>query len=189
MFFHFYWKVSFPKYSFRTPSSFNCFTDNIMVKHLSLEIPYTWFNLFSQPVYSFSGVISVHNCFTNRSGPETEPCGTPPVRDEGCCVTNSNGNCFFHLCVVNGSRVGPTQLETFLPNMTEFTLRMPERSTRYKFYLSALTQVGAGEVFAEELPHFSNEGEHFFSSLFTVSVELHINGKIIVNDLWVMVNL
>ncbi|XP_067444594.1 neurofascin homolog (chicken) a isoform X9 [Thunnus thynnus] len=58
---------------------------------------------------------------------------------------------------VNGSRVGRPQLETFLPNMTEFTLRLQDRSTRYKFYLSALTQVGAGEVFAEESPHFANE--------------------------------
>uniref|UniRef100_A0A672YD23 Neurofascin homolog (chicken) a n=1 Tax=Sphaeramia orbicularis TaxID=375764 RepID=A0A672YD23_9TELE len=48
---------------------------------------------------------------------------------------------------------------TFLPNVTDFTLRLPDRSARYKFYLSALTQVGAGEVFAEESPHFANEGE------------------------------
>uniref|UniRef100_A0A8C9ZAN2 Neural cell adhesion molecule L1 n=1 Tax=Sander lucioperca TaxID=283035 RepID=A0A8C9ZAN2_SANLU len=60
---------------------------------------------------------------------------------------------------VNGSRVGHPKLETFSPNVTEFTLRLPDRSTRYKFYLSALTQVGAGEVFAEESPHFANEGE------------------------------
>ncbi|XP_069370336.1 neurofascin homolog (chicken) a isoform X25 [Paralichthys olivaceus] len=58
---------------------------------------------------------------------------------------------------VNGSRVGRQQLETFLPNMTDFTLRLPDRSTRYKFLLSALTQVGAGEVYAEESPHFTNE--------------------------------
>ncbi|TKS71165.1 Neurofascin Precursor [Collichthys lucidus] len=58
---------------------------------------------------------------------------------------------------VNGSRMGRPQLETLLPNVTEFTLRLPDRSTRYKFYLSALTQVGAGEVFAEESPHFANE--------------------------------
>uniref|UniRef100_A0A4W6E8U6 Neural cell adhesion molecule L1 n=1 Tax=Lates calcarifer TaxID=8187 RepID=A0A4W6E8U6_LATCA len=50
-------------------------------------------------------------------------------------------------------------LATFLPNATDFTLRLPDRSTRYKFYLSALTQVGAGEVYAEESPHFTNEGE------------------------------
>ncbi|XP_060897537.1 neurofascin homolog (chicken) a isoform X8 [Labrus mixtus] len=58
---------------------------------------------------------------------------------------------------VNGSRAGRPQLETFFPNVTEFTLRLPDRSTRYRFYLSALTQVGAGEVFAEESPHFANE--------------------------------
>ncbi|KAM7402785.1 hypothetical protein PAMP_017996 [Pampus punctatissimus] len=60
---------------------------------------------------------------------------------------------------VNGSRVGRPQLETFFPNVTEFNLRLPDRSTRYKFYLSALTQVGTGEVFAEESPHFANEVE------------------------------
>ncbi|XP_029283400.1 neurofascin homolog (chicken) a isoform X4 [Cottoperca gobio] len=64
---------------------------------------------------------------------------------------------------VNGSRVGRPQLETFPPNVTDFTLRLPDRSTRYKFYLSALTQVGAGEVFAEESPHFANE-ENFTDS-------------------------
>uniref|UniRef100_A0A7N8X9Q2 Neural cell adhesion molecule L1 n=1 Tax=Mastacembelus armatus TaxID=205130 RepID=A0A7N8X9Q2_9TELE len=55
---------------------------------------------------------------------------------------------------VNGSRVVQPQLETLLPNVTDFTLRLPDRSTRYKFYLSALTQVGAGEVYAEESPLF-----------------------------------
>ncbi|XP_041638598.1 neurofascin homolog (chicken) a isoform X2 [Cheilinus undulatus] len=58
---------------------------------------------------------------------------------------------------VNGSRAGRPQVETFLPNVTEFKFRLPDRSTRYKFYLSAITQVGAGEVFAEESPHFANE--------------------------------
>ncbi|KAM6947818.1 neurofascin homolog (chicken) a isoform 2-T2 [Lycodopsis pacificus] len=58
---------------------------------------------------------------------------------------------------VNGSRVGRAQLETLPPNVTEFTLRLPDRSTRFKFYLSAFTQVGAGEVYAEESPHFANE--------------------------------
>uniref|UniRef100_A0A4W6E609 Neurofascin homolog (chicken) a n=1 Tax=Lates calcarifer TaxID=8187 RepID=A0A4W6E609_LATCA len=61
--------------------------------------------------------------------------------------------------IVNGSREGREQLATFLPNATDFTLRLPDRSTRYKFYLSALTQVGAGEVYAEESPHFTNEGD------------------------------
>ncbi|TNM89121.1 hypothetical protein fugu_005375 [Takifugu bimaculatus] len=59
---------------------------------------------------------------------------------------------------VNGSRVGRAQFETFLPNVTDFTLRLPDRSTRYKFFLSAVTQVGSGEVFAEEMPRSANEG-------------------------------
>uniref|UniRef100_A0AAQ4QUN9 Neurofascin homolog (chicken) a n=1 Tax=Gasterosteus aculeatus aculeatus TaxID=481459 RepID=A0AAQ4QUN9_GASAC len=63
--------------------------------------------------------------------------------------------------IVNGSRVGRAQLETLPPNVTHFSVRLPERSTRYKFYLSALTQVGAGEVYAEESPSSANEGESF----------------------------
>uniref|UniRef100_A0A674NZE5 Neurofascin homolog (chicken) a n=1 Tax=Takifugu rubripes TaxID=31033 RepID=A0A674NZE5_TAKRU len=59
---------------------------------------------------------------------------------------------------VNGSRVGRAQFETFLPNVTDFTLRLPDRFTRYKFFLSAVTQVGSGEVFAEEMPRSANEG-------------------------------
>ncbi|XP_043977382.1 neurofascin homolog (chicken) a isoform X15 [Gambusia affinis] len=58
---------------------------------------------------------------------------------------------------VNGSRLGPQQIETFRPNVTDFILRLPDRSARYKFNLSALTQVGTGEVYAEESPHFTNE--------------------------------
>ncbi|XP_061687668.1 neurofascin homolog (chicken) a isoform X7 [Syngnathoides biaculeatus] len=57
----------------------------------------------------------------------------------------------------NGSRQGQPRVETFLPNVTDFTLRLPDRSTRYNFYLSALTQMGAGEVVAEESPFFANE--------------------------------
>ncbi|XP_053725354.1 neurofascin homolog (chicken) a isoform X12 [Synchiropus splendidus] len=59
--------------------------------------------------------------------------------------------------VVNGSRVGHPKMETFLPNMTEFSLRLPEPSTRYRFSLSALTQEGAGKAFAGESPPFTNE--------------------------------
>uniref|UniRef100_A0AAQ5XIA8 Neurofascin homolog (chicken) a n=1 Tax=Amphiprion ocellaris TaxID=80972 RepID=A0AAQ5XIA8_AMPOC len=59
-------------------------------------------------------------------------------------------------------KLGRSHLETFLPNVTDFTLRLSDRSTRYKFFLSALTQVGTGEVYAEESPHFTNEGECWF---------------------------
>uniref|UniRef100_A0A671URI6 Neurofascin homolog (chicken) a n=1 Tax=Sparus aurata TaxID=8175 RepID=A0A671URI6_SPAAU len=58
---------------------------------------------------------------------------------------------------VNGTRLGQPQFKNLLPNETEFTLRLPDRSTRYKFFLSARTQEGAGEVFADESPHFTNE--------------------------------
>uniref|UniRef100_A0A3B4C8U3 Neural cell adhesion molecule L1 n=1 Tax=Pygocentrus nattereri TaxID=42514 RepID=A0A3B4C8U3_PYGNA len=59
---------------------------------------------------------------------------------------------------VNGTQVGSQQVQSFFPNETEYTIRLPDRFTRYKFYLSARTQVGSGEVYAEESPHFANEG-------------------------------
>uniref|UniRef100_A0AAY4DL07 Neurofascin n=1 Tax=Denticeps clupeoides TaxID=299321 RepID=A0AAY4DL07_9TELE len=59
---------------------------------------------------------------------------------------------------VNRTRTGKREVKSFLPNETEFTLQLPERFIRYKFYLSARTQVGSGEVYAEESPHFTNEG-------------------------------
>uniref|UniRef100_A0A8C5A0K2 Neurofascin homolog (chicken) a n=1 Tax=Gadus morhua TaxID=8049 RepID=A0A8C5A0K2_GADMO len=61
---------------------------------------------------------------------------------------------------VNGSKLGPYRLETFPPNITQYTMRLPDRATRYKFFLSALTQVGAGEAFTGEFPRSANEGEH-----------------------------
>ncbi|XP_072521577.1 neurofascin homolog (chicken) a isoform X11 [Salminus brasiliensis] len=58
---------------------------------------------------------------------------------------------------VNGTQVGSQQVQSFFANETEHTIRLPDRFTRYKFYLSARTQVGSGEVYAEESPHFANE--------------------------------
>ncbi|KAB5536962.1 hypothetical protein PHYPO_G00113330 [Pangasianodon hypophthalmus] len=58
---------------------------------------------------------------------------------------------------VNGTQEGNLQILSFFPNETEYTMRLPDRFTRYKFYLSARTQVGSGEVYAEESPHFANE--------------------------------
>uniref|UniRef100_A0A3B3B654 Neural cell adhesion molecule L1 n=1 Tax=Oryzias melastigma TaxID=30732 RepID=A0A3B3B654_ORYME len=60
---------------------------------------------------------------------------------------------------VNSSGSSRSKILTFQHNVTEFTLRLPDRSARYKLFLSALTQQGSGEVYAEESPHFSNEGE------------------------------
>ncbi|XP_058230145.1 neurofascin homolog (chicken) a isoform X14 [Hemibagrus wyckioides] len=58
---------------------------------------------------------------------------------------------------VNGTQEGNLQVMSFFPNETDYTMRLPDRFTRYKFYLSARTQVGSGEVYAEESPHFTNE--------------------------------
>ncbi|XP_066526719.1 neurofascin homolog (chicken) a isoform X9 [Hoplias malabaricus] len=58
---------------------------------------------------------------------------------------------------VNGTQVGSQQIQSFFPNDTEYTIRLPDPFSRYKFYLSARTQVGSGEVYAEESPHFANE--------------------------------
>uniref|UniRef100_A0A8C5GPG7 Neurofascin-like n=1 Tax=Gouania willdenowi TaxID=441366 RepID=A0A8C5GPG7_GOUWI len=63
---------------------------------------------------------------------------------------------------VNGSKEGTPQVETFFPNMTQFTLSLPDRAVSYKFFLSALTQVGHGVVVAEESPPFANEGKSHF---------------------------
>uniref|UniRef100_A0A8C7TMS5 Neural cell adhesion molecule L1 n=1 Tax=Oncorhynchus mykiss TaxID=8022 RepID=A0A8C7TMS5_ONCMY len=76
---------------------------------------------------------------------------------------------------VNGSRVGLMQMQSFLPNVTTYTLRLPERAIRYKFYLAALTQVGAGEVYAEESPHFTNEGMAPGSVIWNLTVEPNSN--------------
>uniref|UniRef100_A0A8C9W333 Neurofascin homolog (chicken) a n=1 Tax=Scleropages formosus TaxID=113540 RepID=A0A8C9W333_SCLFO len=74
---------------------------------------------------------------------------------------------------VNGSQVGHIQMENFPPNVTQFTLRLPDRSTHYKFFLSARTQVGAGEVYAEDSPHFANEGKNASKNIhMTVSTDI-----------------
>ncbi|TRY58856.1 hypothetical protein DNTS_006203 [Danionella cerebrum] len=59
---------------------------------------------------------------------------------------------------VNGTQTGERKVKSFFPNVTEFEISLPYRFTRFKFYLAARTQVGAGEVYALESPHFSNEG-------------------------------
>ncbi|XP_041091974.1 neurofascin homolog (chicken) a isoform X26 [Polyodon spathula] len=58
---------------------------------------------------------------------------------------------------VNGSRTGKMITENLSANTTSYTLRRSDRYTRYKFYLSARTQVGSGEVYIEESPDFANE--------------------------------
>ncbi|XP_051516802.1 neurofascin-like isoform X2 [Myxocyprinus asiaticus] len=60
------------------------------------------------------------------------------------------------LNVTLGDRI---QVEYIPPNITYFSLRRFDRYTRYKFSLAAQTQVGVGEAFTEESPHFTTE-EH-----------------------------
>uniref|UniRef100_A0A671NNW4 Neurofascin-like n=1 Tax=Sinocyclocheilus anshuiensis TaxID=1608454 RepID=A0A671NNW4_9TELE len=58
---------------------------------------------------------------------------------------------------VNGTQAGERKVQSFPPNVTEYIMNLPNRFTRFKFYLAARTQVGAGEVYAVESPHFTNE--------------------------------
>lgn len=51
-------------------------------------------------------------------------------------------------------------VEELPPNTTQFSLRRFDRYTRYKFSLAAQTQVGVGEAFTEESPHFTTEGKN-----------------------------
>uniref|UniRef100_A0A671LLU6 Neurofascin-like n=1 Tax=Sinocyclocheilus anshuiensis TaxID=1608454 RepID=A0A671LLU6_9TELE len=58
---------------------------------------------------------------------------------------------------VNGTQAGERKVQSFPANVTEYIMNLPNRFTRFKFYLAARTQVGAGEVYALESPHFTNE--------------------------------
>uniref|UniRef100_A0A672RNK5 Neural cell adhesion molecule L1 n=1 Tax=Sinocyclocheilus grahami TaxID=75366 RepID=A0A672RNK5_SINGR len=58
---------------------------------------------------------------------------------------------------VNGTQAGERKVQSFPPNVTEYIMNLPNRFTRFKFYLAGRTQVGAGEVYAVESPHFTNE--------------------------------
>lgn len=55
-------------------------------------------------------------------------------------------------------------VEEIPPNTTQFSLRRFDRYTRYKFSLAAQTQVGMGEAFTEESPHFTTEGKNTCSA-------------------------
>uniref|UniRef100_A0A3B3Q9D2 Neural cell adhesion molecule L1 n=1 Tax=Paramormyrops kingsleyae TaxID=1676925 RepID=A0A3B3Q9D2_9TELE len=66
---------------------------------------------------------------------------------------------------VNGTHLGRMQMESFPPNVTTFSLRRPNRSIHYKFFLAARTQVGAGEMYAEKSPNFTNEGNGTMKSV------------------------
>ncbi|KAI1892457.1 hypothetical protein AGOR_G00133560 [Albula goreensis] len=60
---------------------------------------------------------------------------------------------------VNGSRAGGPrpQVHIFPVNITSFSMRRPDRYTRYRFTIAAQTQHGIGEGLSEESPHYTTE--------------------------------
>uniref|UniRef100_O94856-5 Isoform 5 of Neurofascin n=1 Tax=Homo sapiens TaxID=9606 RepID=O94856-5 len=58
----------------------------------------------------------------------------------------------------NGTKVGKQIVENFSPNQTKFTVQRTDPVSRYRFTLSARTQVGSGEAVTEESPAPPNEG-------------------------------
>ncbi|XP_074078569.1 neurofascin isoform X7 [Macrotis lagotis] len=57
----------------------------------------------------------------------------------------------------NGTKTGKAVVETFFPNQTKFSIQRADPVSRYRFSLSARTQVGPGEVVTEESPAPQNE--------------------------------
>ncbi|XP_069911270.1 neurofascin isoform X13 [Oryctolagus cuniculus] len=57
----------------------------------------------------------------------------------------------------NGTKLGKQIVENFSPNQTKFTVQRADPVSRYRFTLSARTQVGSGEAVTEESPAPPNE--------------------------------
>uniref|UniRef100_A0A8D2AXL9 Neurofascin n=1 Tax=Sciurus vulgaris TaxID=55149 RepID=A0A8D2AXL9_SCIVU len=57
----------------------------------------------------------------------------------------------------NGTKVGKQMVENFSPNQTKFSMQRTDPVSRYRFTLSARTQVGSGEAVTEESPAPPNE--------------------------------
>uniref|UniRef100_A0A672SSR8 Neurofascin homolog (chicken) a n=1 Tax=Sinocyclocheilus grahami TaxID=75366 RepID=A0A672SSR8_SINGR len=83
---------------------------------------------------------------------------------------------------VNGTQAGERKVQSFPANVTEYLMNLPNRFTRFKFYLAARTQVGAGEVYAVESPHFTNEGQQA-SRLTLYKTKLQIVSVVLLNYL------
>ncbi|MEJ1270058.1 neuronal cell adhesion molecule [Cricetulus griseus] len=58
---------------------------------------------------------------------------------------------------VNGTKLGKQMVENFSPNQTKFSVQRADPVSRYRFSLSARTQVGSGEAATEESPAPPNE--------------------------------
>lgn len=56
-------------------------------------------------------------------------------------------------------------VENFSPNQTKFTVQRADPVSRYRFTLSARTQVGSGEAVTEESPASPNEGRCIVGAL------------------------
>lgn len=61
------------------------------------------------------------------------------------------------LSPVNGTKLGKQMVENFSPNQTKFSVQRADPVSRYRFSLSARTQVGSGEAATEESPAPPNE--------------------------------
>ncbi|XP_028732392.1 neurofascin isoform X16 [Peromyscus leucopus] len=57
----------------------------------------------------------------------------------------------------NGTKLGKQMVENFSPNQTKFSVQRADPVSRYRFSLSARTQVGSGEAATEESPAPPNE--------------------------------
>lgn len=56
-------------------------------------------------------------------------------------------------------------MENFSPNQTKFSVQRADPVSRYRFSLSARTQVGSGEAATEETPAPPNEGRSMVTAL------------------------
>lgn len=68
-------------------------------------------------------------------------------------------NSLTSLSPVNGTKLGKRIVENFSPNQTKFTMQRTDPVSRYRFTLSARTQVGSGEAVTEKSPAPPNEGK------------------------------
>ncbi|XP_036058874.1 neurofascin isoform X7 [Onychomys torridus] len=57
----------------------------------------------------------------------------------------------------NGTKLGKQMVENFSPNQTKFSVQRADPVSRYRFSISARTQVGSGEAATEESPAPPNE--------------------------------
>ncbi|XP_033618092.1 neurofascin isoform X20 [Fukomys damarensis] len=57
----------------------------------------------------------------------------------------------------NGTKLGKQMVENFSPNQTKFSVQRSDPVSRFRFTLSARTQVGSGEAVTEESPAPPNE--------------------------------